>query len=125
GPTNCTDRADHASYWAPALYSRSGGLEPPISFTIYYQNGSGHNPGGFHPYPLGLRIIAGDSHATTPQPAHVTSWHCSNVNYPPGMKGPPFLDHPYDCRRWHGVTSLQVTFPGCWDGVHADSADHR
>src|SRR5438445_2017871 len=21
GPTNCTDRADHASYWAPALYS--------------------------------------------------------------------------------------------------------
>jgi hypothetical protein len=60
------------------------------------------------PFPAGLQIVAGNSHATAPQRLVVTYWDCGDlVNVAPSSSVPDCAD---------GTLSLHVNFPDCWDG---------
>lgn len=114
--TTCARPADKAAYWAPTLYNDGHRVQPNLMIA-YYRTGPLRDPSVIRPYPLGLRMIAGDAHATTPQPTVVTQWSCAEA----GSKGTS--DLPPSCP---GVPlRLKVTFPNCWDGKHLDSADHK
>ncbi len=115
GGTSCGLSADKAAYWVPAAYAGST-LVTPAAERFYYRNRI-YPSSSVKPFPPGLKIIAGDSHATRPQSKQVVYWDCD--------KGGPdvHVDHPVNCRS--GVVSVHVRFPDCWDGVHTDSADHK
>jgi hypothetical protein len=114
--TTCADPADKAAYWAPTLYNRGARVEPSLMIA-YYRTGQLRNPASIRPYPLGLRMIAGDGHAMKPQPTMVTDWACDGAG-PNGTSEPPRT-----CPN--GVLRLRVIFPNCWDGKRLDTADHK
>jgi Domain of unknown function (DUF1996) len=61
--TTCLRKADTAAYWVPALY-RNGHVVKPLDALIYYRIRS-IDP--IHPFPPGLKIVAGNAGATAPQ----------------------------------------------------------
>jgi hypothetical protein len=111
GATTCTDPGDRAAYWQPALYV-NGVQQVPKYVKAYYAGGVATRP-----YPLGLRIIAGDARATGPQPLSVTSWACASAN------GDQFTYVP-QCSSGDHIRA-RINFPQCWDGARLDSADHK
>src|SRR5919198_2815100 len=114
GTTSCRRSGDTAAYWAPALLS---GTTPvaPISATIYYRRSTLKV---VHPFPQGLKMIAGDSHATAPQSMRITSWNCGVFADVPPSSAIPICPAGSNLR-------LHVRFPSCWDGKNLDSADHK
>jgi len=121
-PTNCTMTHDRAAYWVPAVFSTKNGVTTRVtSFESrhYYRAGTTNGPGvGYIPY--GLRIVAGDGHATVPQPSNVSGWQCRDDtgNTVPKQSTPPV------CPAGDFLEG-SVVFPNCWDGVNLDSADHK
>lgn len=115
GDTTCQNRADTASYWAPTLLD---GGEPvvPTSSVAYYRAAPGVDPSQVRTYPDGLKIVAGDMTATTPQPVDLAGWAC----------GASSRHHatPPDCPPTATLNAV-ITFPDCWDGERVDSEDHR
>src|SRR4051812_17039829 len=73
--TSCADTRDTASYWAPMLMV-NGRLITSTGLGAYYSNG-GKPASELHNLPLGLKLIAGNSHATKRQPLSVTWYNCS------------------------------------------------
>lgn len=116
GPSNCELPADTAAYWAPVLYSH-GRVVHPDRLHAYYRWGNIPDVASIRPVPAGLRMIAGNMDATTPQDTHVVGWNC-------GVQGQAQYDHPISCHPGEKVV-LHVFFPNCWDGVNLDSADHQ
>jgi hypothetical protein len=112
--TTCDRSADRSAYWVPALYQGSK-LILPTHATVYYRR---FTLAPVHPFPNGLRMIAGNSHATTAQRMRVTFWDC-------GFTSPVrHSAHILTCPR--GATlHLNIVFPQCWDGRHLDSPDHQ
>jgi hypothetical protein len=121
--TTCSDTDDLSSYWAPTLYV-AGAPVRPLDVTIYYRR---LTTAPVQPFPRGLEMVAGNSHAVTPQSAAVTEWYCGVLKS--AFYGP--------MRRTTSATvasvprcgaptnlELQVNFPDCSDGK-ATSADHR
>ena len=114
--STCARQRDKAAYWAPTLYNNGHRVQPNLMIS-YYRTGPLRDPSVIRPYPLGLRMIAGDGHATKPQPRMISHWSCANDG-PKGTKELP--------RSCDGVPlRLQIGFPNCWDGKHLDSADHK
>jgi hypothetical protein len=79
-------------------------------------------------FPSGLKIVAGDAHATQRQPLSVTYWSCSkgqNAHWrtPHACKTAPDLGVVPDRRK--SLLQLDVFFRDCWDGKHLDSPDHH
>src|SRR5919202_3712074 len=79
-------------------------------------------------FPSGLKIVAGDAHATQRQPLSVTYWSCSkgqNAHWttPHECKTPPDRGVVPDNRK--SLLQLDVFLPDCWDGRHLDSPDHH
>lgn len=113
-PTTCSLGDDAAAYWAPTLYVH-GGAVTPSKASIYYRTqveGS-----AVRPFPSGLKMIAGDSHATGPQPIDIVYYNCH---------AGPDQHHdatPYDCGS--DTVDAHVRFPQCWDGINLDSPDHK
>jgi len=116
GGTNCRLSADTAGYWTPVLYSHGIAVKPD-RLHAYYRWGNVPNVRSIRPIPAGLKIVAGDAHATTPQSTHVVGWNC-------GVQGQTQYDHPVSCKQGQKIV-LHVFFPNCWDGAHLDSADHK
>lgn len=112
--TSCRRSADTAAYWAPALLSGTTQVTP-ISATIYYRRSTRK---AVHSFPQGLKMIAGDSHATSPQSLRVTSWNCGVFADVPSSSSIPTCPEGSNLR-------LHVRFPSCWDGKNLDSADHK
>lgn len=112
---------DHAGYWAPAILHKRKPIDMSrANLDAYYFLGE-HHP-SVQPFPLGLRVVAGDAHATAPQSMQVIRMRCVDNH---GNRGPNQSSIP-DCR--HGsldTVVIVVLFPECWDGVHLDSTDHR
>jgi hypothetical protein len=114
GRTTCQLGQDTAAYWAPTLFLRGRAIEPRGAVVYYLRRTSDE----VDPFPAGLRMIAGNAMARSPQSLRVTSWSC-------GLGGerssavPACLGGRYDDLR------LRVRFPDCWDGKHLDSADHK
>ena len=94
---------------------------------VYYKTGyDGVNASAVQPFPPGLRMIAGDARATTPQgPGTIwrTWWACK-----PNSQGDSAPKHPTiaatNCRPGQLLVAA-VEFPQCWDGRNLDSPDHK
>jgi hypothetical protein len=121
--TTCSDTDDLSSYWAPTLYV-AGVPVKPLDVTVYYRRVT---TAPVQPFPRGLEMVAGNSHAVTRQSPAVTEWYCGVLKsafYGP-MKRSTASAYP-------GIPScgpptnleLQVNFPNCSDG-RATSVDHR
>jgi hypothetical protein len=127
--TSCAPHADTAAYWAPTLFA-DGRPVMPITATIYYRR---LTAAPVRPFPPGLRMVAGDSHAVTPQSTAVTYWDCSllkttfygpNDATPPTALAPAASSDVPSCPP-RAELQLHVNFPECWDGRHLDTPDHR
>ena len=86
--TTCMRKADTAAYWVPALY-RDGHVVTPLEALIYYRIRS-IDP--IHPFPPGLKIVAGNAGATAPQSTsnrvlelHLPDWPVQAVRIDPGL----------------------------------------
>jgi hypothetical protein len=110
--TTCTTADDTAAYWQPALLV-DGRPVAANAERAYYANVT---KGTIHAFPAGLRIIAGNSRATGPQPTSVFYWGCAHDENAGQLTAPPQCT---DQLRAH------IIFPNCWDGVNLDAADHR
>jgi hypothetical protein len=114
--TTCRRPADTAAYWMPTL-SDSGTPVAPLGATVYYRRRTLEK---LRPFPAGLKVVAGDSHAISPQPLQVTYWNCGpEAGVKPQSSVPTCPDVPGSNLRLH------VRFPDCWDGTNLDSADHK
>jgi len=114
--STCRRAGDTAAYWMPTLLV-DGRAVAPLGATIYYRR---RTVEAVRPFPQGLKVIAGDAAATSPQPRGVTFWSCGAVGgVPPSSTVPT-------CPAGRRTTlRLHVRFPDCWDGRSLDSADHR
>jgi Domain of unknown function (DUF1996) len=123
-PCHLSGRADFAAYWAPTLFTRGRAVKPLGLLAFYVRRTHAR----VDRFPAGLKMIAGDMNARSPQPRRVTSWSCANEpNFleprpDPGSKRGARIP---DCDSTVGVLRLQVNFPNCWDGSRLDSANHK
>jgi hypothetical protein len=127
----CGQPADASAYWAPTLYA-AGTAVRPLKATIYYRR---LTTGPVRPFPTGLEMVAGNSHAVTPQDKRITSWDCGVVKtrfYAPMARPPSSMEPAPTVLSAAGLPrctaranlELQVNFPDCSDGK-ATSPDHR
>src|SRR5262245_9326262 len=68
GSTTCRRRGDTAAYWMPTLLVNGQPVEP-TGATIYYRR---KTLAPVRAFPLGLKMIGGNSRATSPQELKVT-----------------------------------------------------
>jgi hypothetical protein len=109
---NCLPAADRSGYWTPTLYRDDVAVDP-VQVQAYYQDFFRY--GRVLPFPPGLRMIAGQSSATSPQRG-IVRWTCRDD------QGVETARIPSCGSRF---VTLRVTFPDCWDGRRLDSPDHR
>lgn len=113
---------DHASYWVPGIKYNGAWVDmSQVAIDAYYYLGNNHPP--VQPFPLGLKIIAGNGQADAPQSSQVIRMRCVSNN---GNQGPNLQTIP-DCRNEPLLDTVVIVilFPECWDGVNLDSADHK
>jgi hypothetical protein len=109
--TTCAHRGDHAGYWIPTLVAPNGTFVTPRRVLVYYRN-TPAKYGTTTPFPPDFRIVAGGVGVGPPN----AGWSCEqNAS---GMQSTP-----PSCGS--GLMVLHVRFPSCWNGVQADSPDHR
>jgi hypothetical protein len=122
-PTTCADAFDTADYWVPELFA-DGQPVQPTGVDVYYERIVGLQLASGDPCPLtvtcngqtfesvvvpptDMRMIAGNSAATSPQAQSVIKWSCENNTgvgaLPPNCAGKQRL-------------TVHIVFPGCWDG---------
>jgi hypothetical protein len=145
GRTTCKPSADKAAYWVPTLFQGTREIRPQKG--QFYFNLRGYDQ--MHPFPAGLKMVAGNAHAVSPQSTNVVYWACAVSE---SARSAPLEQPPKDCarvplnrkkgffkacascpsqplppRRGRGkrYLELHVNFPDCWDGKHLDSPDHH
>lgn len=103
--TNCSTYGDWAAYWFPtALFN--GTVVQPSVLKDTWQSPAGSTVAT---PPFGETFVAGDSHATGPNPDPHVAFTCGNIDVT--------YTRPTDCTSVPGgVVTAQVTFPDCWDG---------
>jgi hypothetical protein len=111
--TSCASPRDTAAYWVPTLELR--GRLVRGSMVAYYQRAGKRRA---EAPPSGLRVIAGDMHATSPQPLSVASWQCTGRSRGPHRRTLPACARGQQLAAW-------LRYPDCWDGRRLDSPDHR
>ena len=109
----CRRPGDTAAYWAPTLLV-AGTAVPPLDAIIYYRR---RTDARVNPFPAGLKIVAGNSQAFTPQSILVTYWDCGDVSDVPRSSTVPTCGD--------SKLRLTVNFPDCWNGKSLDSIDHK
>jgi Domain of unknown function (DUF1996) len=114
GRTTCRLPADTAAYWAPTLFVGGRAVEPLGAVASYFRR----TFDSVRPFPAGLKVVAGDAMARSPQSRRVTSWSC-------GRRDAATSRLPTCSARWDSGLRLTVNFPDCWDGRRLDSADHQ
>lgn len=118
------DGIDLSAYWIPTLYKNGQQVyrdDGSIQLRSYYQRagGAGGEP-VVQAWPRGLKIIAGDMHATSAQPE--VYYFCANtVDTGNQSKGSTVFP---SCASNETLVA-KLTFPDCWDGKYLDSADHK
>lgn len=110
--TTCTSPDDTAAYWQPTLLV-NGIPVASNAERAYYTN---KTKGPIRAFPAGLRMIAGNAHATGPQSTSVFYWDCAHSENAGQLTSPPQCT---DQLRAH------IIFPNCWDGENLDSPDHK
>lgn len=108
---------NRTGYWAPAIVdTRNGEVQIPETAAFYYKSGYNIDPATVKPFPVGLRMIAGNKLATSVQTN--VQWACRDF-----YTG-DFASIPTTCRS-DDFIRLAVLFPQCWDGKNLDSPDHK
>jgi len=115
-PTTCEIREDTSAYWVPALYVRGVRVLPQHADIYYFTD---VDPATIEPFPSGMRIIAGNAHATEAQQLNIAWYDCG-----PGDGGglSQRASQPYRCNPGYR-TRAHLRFPSCWDGVRLTSSD--
>jgi len=116
GSTTCKRGGEKAAYWMPTLLLNGQAVEPRGA-TIYYRR---KTLAPLRAFPAGFKLIAGDSHATAPQDLKIAYWNCGAMSSIPASAEVPTCPN----ARTESLR-LHVNFPGCWDGKHLDSPDHK
>jgi len=114
--STCKDSLDHSGYWTPQT-SMNGVPIVPIKVENYWINTFGD--GAVEVPPVGLELVAGNSHATAEQAITIVHYNCGSGSNPPFTS--PYSTKPYDCTTYmakgsDGVVET-INFPTCWDGV--------
>ena len=120
--TECADHSsgdpgDTAGYWHPSLLVN--GQRRAASEADFYYDTQSKKQGPIHAFPAGLKMLAGDHMATSPQGDDIVYWGCGNGGSTSKVESPP------QCRSGDDGLSLHVIFPDCWNGKSLDSADHK
>jgi hypothetical protein len=118
-PTKCKNSGDTASYWMPTLLV-DGKPVMPYQVRAYYRAGT-RDTSQLRTIPFGLKMVAGDAMATSPQKPGIAGFQCRIEG-----KGATVTKQalPPDCGP-KALLEASVIFPNCWDGTNLDSADHR
>lgn len=121
GSTTCKVLDDTAGYWIPAAYrTDTGALLTPTKIFAYYFGLPGRVT---EAPPAGLKMVAGNGHATAPQGKNIISWSCGNG----GHSHSPVKAEPYNCLTEPNVVSQGVVaivkFPWCWNGTGLEPTD--
>jgi hypothetical protein len=125
-PSSCgrgMGTSDLTAYWVPSLMKKnadgtSSVVQTEQVTTVYYRRAGGGMGPGVLPFPVGLRMIAGSSMATSDQSLSIVQWDCGGG----GVESP----HMYACPDEPSTPiHASLVFPSCWDGVHLDSVDHK
>ena len=119
---------NRSAYWVPALYDAQGERIAYVDPLFYYKTGYHVAAASIEPPPVGLRMIAGNAGATTPQGTHVVkfrcaSWQTGRRRFDPGDP----LDHVDflpDCAPGD-LLEVRVVFPQCWDGRNLSAPDNQ
>jgi hypothetical protein len=143
--TTCKPSADKAAYWVPTLFRGNREIRPAKG--QFYFNLRGY--GQMQAFPAGLKMIAGNAHAFSPQRTRVVYWACAaseTARSAPLVRPPkscadvpikprkgffkacatcPAQPLPPPSRHEKLYLELHVNFPDCWDGKHLDSPDHQ
>jgi hypothetical protein len=114
--TTCLRRGDTAAYWMPTLVD-NGSPVAPRRANVYYRRLTYARVQAF---PAGLKVVAGDAHAVSPQPLAVAYWNCGAAA---GVRPQSTVPTCPDTRG--SSLRLHVRFPNCWDGQSLDSPDHK
>ena len=96
--TTCRPAADKAAYWIPTLYQDGREVRPAKAQAYYLLRGTDQ----MHPFPAGLRIIAGNAHATRPQSKAVVYWTCGGR----AIRTAPSTTPPARCGIVRGLVHL-------------------
>jgi hypothetical protein len=112
--TTCNLRFDTAAYWVPTLFA-NGNAVRPNGITVYYVRRTVEPVRAF---PAGLKIVAGNAAARSPQSQQVTAWSCGSLRNTSS-------DVPTCPVGGRFGLNLLVNFPSCWDGRNLDSANHQ
>ncbi|NUS63034.1 MAG: DUF1996 domain-containing protein [Saccharothrix sp.] len=119
GTSNCNPGVDLSSYWVPTLYADNQPVEP--TGTTFYYLGEGVRDdviARIQPFPLGLRIVAGNAKATAPDASTISRWSCLHAGQVGASKD--FVNCPAGT-----MLESYLDFPQCWNGRDLDSADHQ
>ena len=117
--TNCTNSGDKSSYWMPTLLV-NGKPRLPYQVRAYYRAAT-RDTTQLHTIPFGLKMLAGDMMATSPQSAGIAGFQCRIEGQGATVKKQSL---PPQCGS-RALFEMSVTFPNCWDGKNLDSPDHR
>ena len=111
---------DRSAYWVPALIdTKTGAPLAPEMVHVFYESGYlGVRPDQIQAMPAGLRMVAGDATASSPQPH--AGWVCWEVD----RRAPVAGTIPRSCPASNWI-ALELYFPQCWNGHDLDSPDHR
>ena len=119
GGTSCVTPQDKSAYWFPTLYNGTTAIHPTGPQVIYYKSAV-YDYTTVVPFPKGLRFVVGSPTATQDEfrtaPGAVEGWECGNIS--------KSWDFPANCDAGTQL-NVRMQSPGCWDGVHLDSADHK
>ena len=117
------NEVDRAAYWTPALMDSGQPVSgPPSEHRIDAYYSVSDKPLPVRPMPIGLRMIAGDSTARSPQSTDIVHYNC--LHYPQGGQVTGNSAAIPTCPAG-SYLSAKIVFPGCWDGRNLDSADHK
>jgi hypothetical protein len=114
--TTCNPVSDLSSYWVPTLYDNTGGAIGFERVTVYYI-ASENDADALQPYPLGMKIVAGNAKAAAPPQNGHFVWSCLASNVSSTID---FVQCPAGSKL-----ELLLDFPDCWNGQDLDSADHK
>ncbi|MGM1060474.1 DUF1996 domain-containing protein [Saccharothrix sp. Mg75] len=117
--STCSPSVDVSSYWVPTLYVDGQPVEP--TGTTFYYLGEGVKPevtARIQPFPLGLRVVAGNARATAPDATTLSRWSCLHAGHVGSSKD--FVNCPAGT-----MLESYLDFPQCWNGKDLDAPDHK
>jgi hypothetical protein len=116
---------NRSAYWHPTMIdSRDGSPVLPDGGAIfYYKSSYGIATSLIKPPPKGLRMIAGNMHATNSAEAQATKFVCINIARQ-DSNGMPWQKTIPNCGT-DTYMQMVVEFPNCWDGKNLDSPNHK